>query len=83
MGGALSAASAILVPEIDVIVAFYGDPSPVKATVQAHFVDPSQTTCGDFGEYGRNRRFNGSLGEVTEEHRSDFGEYTSESRHLR
>ncbi|KAK1258700.1 hypothetical protein QJS04_geneDACA022014 [Acorus gramineus] len=44
MGGALSIASAVLVPEVDAVVAFYGvpspglaDPSQVKAPVQAHF----------------------------------------------
>eukprot|EP00262_Sarcandra_glabra_P001793 TRINITY_DN11953_c0_g1_i1.p1 TRINITY_DN11953_c0_g1~~TRINITY_DN11953_c0_g1_i1.p1 ORF type:complete len:278 (-),score=55.94 TRINITY_DN11953_c0_g1_i1:180-1013(-) len=44
MGGALSIASAVLVPEVDAVVAFYGvpssqlaDPSLVKAPVQAHF----------------------------------------------
>ncbi|XP_077250930.1 alpha/beta-Hydrolases superfamily protein [Tasmannia lanceolata] len=44
MGGALSIASAVLVPEVDAVVAFYGvpsselaDPSMVKAPVQAHF----------------------------------------------
>lgn len=44
MGGALSIASAVLIPEIDAAVAFYGvpspelaDPSQVKAPVQAHF----------------------------------------------
>ncbi|XP_072993587.1 uncharacterized protein [Typha latifolia] len=44
MGGALSIASAVLVPEIDAVVAFYGvpspelaDPSQTKAPVQAHF----------------------------------------------
>ncbi|KAL5730027.1 carboxymethylenebutenolidase [Ranunculus cassubicifolius] len=44
MGGALSIASAVLVPEVDAAVAFYGvpsselaDPSKVKAPVQAHF----------------------------------------------
>lgn len=44
MGGALSIASAVLVPEVDAVVAFYGvpsselaDPSQAKAPVQAHF----------------------------------------------
>uniref|UniRef100_A0A0D6R4Q9 Dienelactone hydrolase domain-containing protein n=1 Tax=Araucaria cunninghamii TaxID=56994 RepID=A0A0D6R4Q9_ARACU len=44
MGGALSIASAVLVPEVDCVVAFYGvpspqlaDPSSVKSPVQAHF----------------------------------------------
>ncbi|XP_058101260.1 uncharacterized protein LOC131245675 [Magnolia sinica] len=44
MGGALSIASAVLVPQVDAVVAFYGvpsselaDPSKVKAPVQAHF----------------------------------------------
>ncbi|ERN09162.1 uncharacterized protein LOC18437306 [Amborella trichopoda] len=44
MGGALSIASAVLVPDIDAVVAFYGvpspqlaDPSSAKAPVQAHF----------------------------------------------
>lgn len=44
MGGALSIASSVLVPEIDAIVAFYGvpppslaDPAHAKAPVQAHF----------------------------------------------
>ncbi|XP_043688491.1 protein usf-like [Telopea speciosissima] len=44
MGGALSIASAVLVPEVDAVVAFYGVPSPqladpaqAKAPVQAHF----------------------------------------------
>lgn len=44
MGGALSIASAVLVPEVDSVVAFYGvpptqlaDPSSAKAPVQAHF----------------------------------------------
>lgn len=44
MGGALSIASGVLVPEIDAVVAFYGtpsselaDPSKSKAPVQAHF----------------------------------------------
>lgn len=44
MGGALSIASAVLVPEVDAVVAFYGVPSPeladpglVKAPLQAHF----------------------------------------------
>ncbi|XP_043691099.1 protein usf-like [Telopea speciosissima] len=44
MGGALSIASAVLVPEVDAVVAFYGIPSPeladpaqAKAPVQAHF----------------------------------------------
>ncbi|XP_021773977.1 uncharacterized protein LOC110737934 [Chenopodium quinoa] len=46
MGGALSIASAVLVPGIDAVVGFYGTPSPqladpaqVKAPVQAHFGD--------------------------------------------
>ncbi|XP_020238418.1 uncharacterized protein LOC109817550 [Cajanus cajan] len=44
MGGALSIASSILIPEVDAVVAFYGvpsselaDPSQAKAPVQAHF----------------------------------------------
>lgn len=44
MGGALSIASSVLVPEVDAVVAFYGIPSPeladpaqAKAPVQAHF----------------------------------------------
>lgn len=44
MGGALSIASSVLVPEVDSVVAFYGVPSPeladpakAKAPVQAHF----------------------------------------------
>jgi carboxymethylenebutenolidase len=44
MGGALSIASAVLVPEVDAVVAFYGvpspelaDPSETKAPIQAHF----------------------------------------------
>eukprot|EP00249_Psilotum_nudum_P030509 c43197_g1_i1 orf=142-975(+) len=44
MGGALSLASAVLVPGVDAVVAFYGTPSPeladlskVKIPVQAHF----------------------------------------------
>ena len=44
MGGALSIASAVLVPEVNAVVAFYGvpsselaDPSQAKAPVQAHF----------------------------------------------
>ncbi|XP_052193374.1 uncharacterized protein LOC127801902 [Diospyros lotus] len=44
MGGALSIASSVLVPEVDAVVAFYGvpssqlaDPSNAKAPVQAHF----------------------------------------------
>ncbi|KAF9588214.1 hypothetical protein IFM89_008284 [Coptis chinensis] len=44
MGGALALASAVLVREIDAVVAFYGipsselaDPSQAKAPVQAHF----------------------------------------------
>ncbi|KAK9284592.1 hypothetical protein L1049_023768 [Liquidambar formosana] len=44
MGGALSIASSVLVPEVDAVVAFYGvpsselaDPAQVKAPVQAHF----------------------------------------------
>ncbi|KAK9151639.1 hypothetical protein Syun_009948 [Stephania yunnanensis] len=44
MGGALSIASAVLIPEIDTAVAFYGvppsqlaDPSQAKVPVQAHF----------------------------------------------
>lgn len=46
MGGALTIASAVLVPEVDAVVAFYGippsdlaDPSQAKAPVQAHFGD--------------------------------------------
>lgn len=44
MGGALSIASSVLVPEVDAVVAFYGvpsselaDPTNAKAPVQAHF----------------------------------------------
>ncbi|KAJ8749194.1 hypothetical protein K2173_018666 [Erythroxylum novogranatense] len=44
MGGALSIASSVLVPEVDAVVAFYGvpssqlaDPIQAKAPVQAHF----------------------------------------------
>lgn len=44
MGGALSFASSVLVPQVDAVVAFYGVPSPeladpaqAKAPVQAHF----------------------------------------------
>ncbi|RLM94158.1 protein usf [Panicum miliaceum] len=44
MGGALSIASGVLVPEVDAVVAFYGtpsselaDPSKAKAPIQAHF----------------------------------------------
>ncbi|KAG9447607.1 hypothetical protein H6P81_013735 [Aristolochia fimbriata] len=44
MGGALALASAVLVPQLDAVVVFYGIPSPeladptqVKAPVQAHF----------------------------------------------
>ncbi|WCJ37534.1 alpha/beta-Hydrolases superfamily protein [Euphorbia peplus] len=44
MGGALSVASSVLVPEVDAVVAFYGvppselaDPAQAKAPVQAHF----------------------------------------------
>ncbi|RWV83746.1 hypothetical protein GW17_00054609 [Ensete ventricosum] len=44
MGGALSIASGVLVPEADAVVAFYGvpppelaDPSLAKAPIQAHF----------------------------------------------
>ena len=44
LGGALSIASSVLVPEVDAVVAFYGVPSPeladpaqAKAPVQAHF----------------------------------------------
>lgn len=44
MGGALSIASSVLVPNVDAVVAFYGVPSPqladpekAKAPVQAHF----------------------------------------------
>ncbi|KAK2649380.1 hypothetical protein Ddye_016869 [Dipteronia dyeriana] len=44
MGGALSIASAVLVPEINAVVAFYGvpsselaDPAQAKAPIQAHF----------------------------------------------
>ena len=46
MGGALSIASSVLVPEVDAVVAFYGvpsselaDPAQAKAPVQAHFGD--------------------------------------------
>lgn len=44
MGGALSIASGVLIPEVDAVVAFYGvpsselaDPSQVKSPMQAHF----------------------------------------------
>ncbi|KAF8410758.1 hypothetical protein HHK36_003295 [Tetracentron sinense] len=44
MGGALSIASAVLIPEVDAVVSFYGvpssqlaDPAHAKAPVQAHF----------------------------------------------
>ncbi|OAY33079.1 protein usf [Manihot esculenta] len=44
MGGALSVATSVLVPEVDAVVAFYGvpsselaDPAQAKAPVQAHF----------------------------------------------
>lgn len=44
MGGALSIASSVLIPEVDAVVAFYGvpsselaDPAKAKAPVQAHF----------------------------------------------
>ncbi|XP_062009442.1 uncharacterized protein LOC133726011 [Rosa rugosa] len=44
MGGALSIASSVLVPEVDAVVAFYGipsselaDPAKAKAPIQAHF----------------------------------------------
>ncbi|KAM6572623.1 hypothetical protein CsatA_016703 [Cannabis sativa] len=44
MGGALSIASSVLVPEVDAVVAFYGvpsselaDPTQAKAPVQGHF----------------------------------------------
>jgi carboxymethylenebutenolidase len=44
MGGALSIASGVLVPEVDAVVAFYGtpsselaDPFKAKAPIQAHF----------------------------------------------
>jgi hypothetical protein len=44
MGGALSIASGVLVPEVDAVVAFYGtpsselaDPSKANALIQAHF----------------------------------------------
>ncbi|KAL5794119.1 hypothetical protein ACOSP7_002713 [Xanthoceras sorbifolium] len=44
MGGALSIATSVLVPEVDAVVAFYGvpsselaDPAQAKAPVQAHF----------------------------------------------
>jgi hypothetical protein len=44
MGGALSIASGVLVPEVDAVVAFYGtpssefaDPSKANAPIQAHF----------------------------------------------
>lgn len=44
MGGALSIASSVLVPEVDAVVAFYGipsselaDPAQAKAPIQAHF----------------------------------------------
>lgn len=44
MGGALSIASSVLVPEVNAVVAFYGvpsselaDPAQAKAPVQAHF----------------------------------------------
>ena len=44
MGGALSIASAVRIPEVDAVVCFYGipppelaDPTQAKAPVQAHF----------------------------------------------
>lgn len=44
MGGALSIASSVLIPEVDAVVSFYGvpsselaDPAHAKAPVQAHF----------------------------------------------
>lgn len=44
MGGALSIASSVLIPEVDAVVSFYGvpaselaDPAQIKAPVQAHF----------------------------------------------
>ncbi|OMO66556.1 Dienelactone hydrolase [Corchorus capsularis] len=44
MGGALSIASSVLIPEVDAVVSFYGvcsselaDPAQAKAPVQAHF----------------------------------------------
>lgn len=44
MGGALSIASGVLIPEVDAVVSFYGIPSPqladvskIKVPVQAHF----------------------------------------------
>lgn len=44
MGGALTIASAVLIPEVDAAVCFYGipppelaDPTQAKAPVQAHF----------------------------------------------
>ena len=44
MGGALSVASSVLVPNVDAAVAFYGapsselaDPAQAKAPIQAHF----------------------------------------------
>ncbi|CAM6087649.1 unnamed protein product [Calypogeia fissa] len=50
MGGALSLASAVLVPGIDAAVAFYGTPNPgladvskVKVPVQAHFGEKDST----------------------------------------
>ncbi|CAN1232548.1 Protein usf [Linum perenne] len=49
MGGALSIASSVLVPEVDAAVAFYGipsselaDPAQAKAPVQAHFGELDQ-----------------------------------------
>ncbi|XWS36780.1 hypothetical protein CRYUN_Cryun20dG0115300 [Craigia yunnanensis] len=46
IGGALSIASSVLVPEVDAVVSFYGVPSPeladpaqAKAPIQAHFVE--------------------------------------------
>lgn len=44
MGGALSIASGVLIPQVDAVVAFYGvpssqlaDPASAKAPIQAHF----------------------------------------------
>ena len=44
MGGALSIASSVLIPEVDAVVSFYGvpsselaDPAQAKAPIQAHF----------------------------------------------
>lgn len=44
MGGALSIASSVLIPDVDAVVSFYGvpsselaDPAQAKAPIQAHF----------------------------------------------